>query len=54
MSETPPPSPSAPASRSVMNRIVAASLRQPLLIALLTLVLVAAGLWSFSRLSVDA
>ena len=37
-----------------MNRIVAASLRQPLLIALLTLVLVAAGLWSFSRLSVDA
>ncbi len=37
-----------------MNRIVAASVRQPLLIALLTMVLIATGIWSLSRLSVDA
>ena len=37
-----------------MNRIVAASVRQPLLVGLLTLVLVATGIWSLSRLSVDA
>jgi cobalt-zinc-cadmium resistance protein CzcA len=66
VSETPPDSlpddpaaPSAtpaPAARgsSMMNRIVALSLNQPLLVGLLTLVLIAVGIWSFSRLPVDA
>ena len=39
---------------SLMNRIVAGSLAQPLLIGLLTLVLIVAGVWSFQRLPVDA
>jgi cobalt-zinc-cadmium resistance protein CzcA len=38
----------------MMNRLVAGSLRQPLLIGLLTAVLIGVGLWSLSRLSVDA
>ncbi len=37
-----------------MNRIVAGSLRQPLLVALLTMILIGTGIWSLSRLSVDA
>lgn len=38
----------------MMNRIVAVSLRQPLLIGLLTLVLLGVGVWSLQRLPVDA
>jgi cobalt-zinc-cadmium resistance protein CzcA len=37
-----------------MNRLVAISLRQPLLIGLLTLILIAVGVWSLNRLPVDA
>ncbi len=37
-----------------MNRIVAVSLRQPLLIGLMTLVLLGLGVWSLQRLPVDA
>jgi cobalt-zinc-cadmium resistance protein CzcA len=37
-----------------MNRIVAASLRQRFLVALMTLMLVGAGWWSLQRLPVDA
>ncbi|HWY60591.1 MAG TPA: efflux RND transporter permease subunit, partial [Rhizomicrobium sp.] len=39
---------------SVMNRVVVASLEQKLLVALLTLILVAAGIRALSRLPVDA
>src|SRR6202789_1865291 len=45
---------SAPRSRSIMNRIVASSLRQSLLIVLMTLVLICAGSRSLDRLPVDA
>ena len=38
----------------MMNRIVAASLSQPWLIGLLTLILIGVGVWSLGRLSVDA
>ncbi|MFI4963764.1 MAG: efflux RND transporter permease subunit [Caulobacterales bacterium] len=54
MSEAPPPPEAPPASASVMNRLVAISLRQPLLIGLLTLILIAVGVWSLNRLPVDA
>ena len=37
-----------------MNRIVASSLRQRLLVVLMTLVLIGAGSWSLKRLPVDA
>jgi cobalt-zinc-cadmium resistance protein CzcA len=37
-----------------MNRIVAASLGQPLLVVLLTVLLIVGGLWSLGRLPVDA
>jgi cobalt-zinc-cadmium resistance protein CzcA len=51
-----PLSPPEPPARtpSVMNRIVDAALRQPLLVVLMTLVLVVAGVWSLQRLPVDA
>ena len=52
MSETAPPSPPAP--RSVINRVVTFGLRQPWLVALLTAILVVAGVWSLQRLPVDA
>src|SRR3984957_6401610 len=44
----------APRSPSFMNRIVASSLRQGFLIALMTLVLIGAGTRSLDRLPVDA
>ena len=53
MSAEPPPSGAAPSS-SIMNRIVASSLRQPFLILLMTAVLLGAGTWSLLRLPVDA
>ncbi len=39
---------------SLINRLVATSLRQRFIVALLALLLVAAGIWSFTRLPVDA
>jgi cobalt-zinc-cadmium resistance protein CzcA len=46
----------APAERrtSLINRIVATSLTQRVLVVLLAVMLVAAGIWSFTRLPVDA
>ena len=44
----------APTTPSLINRIVAASLRQRLLVAFLFLHLVALGVFSFRRLPVDA
>jgi len=54
MSDLPPSTETAPRTPSVMNRIVAFSLRQPLLIILMTLILVGVGSSSLSRLPVDA
>src|ERR1700722_7220841 len=54
MSVTLPPAGSAPRSASIMNRIVASSLHQTLLIVLLALLLVGAGTRSLQRLPVDA
>jgi heavy metal efflux system protein len=54
MSATLPPSGSAPRSASIMNGIVASSLRQRLLIVLMTVVLIGAGTRSLNRLPVDA
>lgn len=49
-----PSPPAEPRRASIMNRIVAYSLRQPLLIILMTLILVGVGSSSLSRLPVDA
>jgi hypothetical protein len=49
-----PPTGSAPRTASMMNRIVASSLRQRFLVVLLTLVLIGAGTRSLERLPVDA
>jgi cobalt-zinc-cadmium resistance protein CzcA len=38
----------------VINRVVSAGLRQPWLVALLTLILIGTGVWSLQRLPVDA
>src|ERR1700722_12700971 len=54
MSESLPPTGPAPRTPSMMNRIVASSLQQPLLIALMTVLLIAAGSRSLHRLPVDA
>ena len=55
---SPPPAPAAPDAQprgpSLMNRIVTASLRQPLLVALMTAILIGVGVWSLQRLPVDA
>jgi cobalt-zinc-cadmium resistance protein CzcA len=40
--------------QSFVNRVVAASLAQPLLTGILAIVLIGVGAWSFSRLPVDA
>jgi heavy metal efflux system protein len=54
MSEETEPSGATPRSSSIMNRIVASSLRQRFLILLMTVVLIGAGIWSLRRLPVDA
>ena len=54
MSSPPPANGSGPRSASIMDRIVISSLRQPLLVALMTLVLIGAGIHSLRRLPVDA
>src|SRR5271154_4995360 len=51
--ELPPPA-SAPRTGSFMNRVVSSSLRQPLLVALVTVMLLGAGSRSLNRLPVDA
>ncbi|HZT22070.1 MAG TPA: CusA/CzcA family heavy metal efflux RND transporter [Verrucomicrobiae bacterium] len=43
-----------PRTASILNRIVASSLRQRFLVILMTLVLIGAGSWSLDRLPVDA
>ena len=48
------PAPSTVRHVSVVNRVVAASLRQSLLVVLLTLILLGAGIRSLDRLPVDA
>jgi cobalt-zinc-cadmium resistance protein CzcA len=50
----PPPSDHPPWTGSVINRMVASSLRQRFLVFLLTLLLMAVGCWSLERLPVDA
>jgi len=59
VSEASPPvapsgAPDAPRAPSVMNRVVTAGLRQPWLVALMTLILIGVGVWSLQRLPVDA
>ena len=54
MSDQLPPTGSAPRTASIMNRIVASSLRQRFLVVLMTLVLIGAGSRSLERLPVDA
>jgi cobalt-zinc-cadmium resistance protein CzcA len=44
----------APRTGSVINRIVASSLRQRFLVVLLTIILISVGCWSVDRLPVDA
>jgi heavy metal efflux system protein len=52
MSDDLPPMP--PRTASIMNRVVASSLGQPLLVGLMTLILLVAGTRSLDRLPVDA
>lgn len=54
MSSPASPNGSAPRGASIMDRIVASSLRQPLLVGLMTLVLIGLGWHSLRRLPVDA
>ena len=54
MSSTLPPSAAAPRSGSIVNRIVASSLRQRFLVVLMTVILIGAGSRSLNRLPVDA
>jgi heavy metal efflux system protein len=54
MSEELPPAPSVPRTVSMMNRIVASSLRQRFLVGLMTLLLIGVGSFSLRRLPVDA
>jgi cobalt-zinc-cadmium resistance protein CzcA len=54
MSEPAPAPGSQPRTASIMNRIVASSLRQRLIVVLLTAVLIGAGLWALQRLPMDA
>jgi cobalt-zinc-cadmium resistance protein CzcA len=49
-----PPPEHTPTTASVINRIVASSLRQRFLVILATILLVGVGLWSMNRLPVDA
>ncbi|MHB8522112.1 MAG: efflux RND transporter permease subunit [Limisphaerales bacterium] len=49
-----PPPGDTPRTASIINRVVASALRQRFLVVLLSLILAGAGIWSFSRLPVDA
>ncbi len=50
----PPPRPEPPATASVLHRFIAAALQQQFLVGLFMALIVGVGLWSFSRLPVDA
>ena len=52
--DLPPPRPGESRTASIMNRIVETSLRQRLLVGLLTLILAAAGVWALQRLPMEA
>jgi cobalt-zinc-cadmium resistance protein CzcA len=54
MTDQAPPPPDELRTASFINQIVAVSLRQRFLVGLLTLLLIGVGIWSFSRLPVDA
>ena len=54
MSATPPAIPPAPRTGSIINRIVASSLRQRFLVVLMVVLLIGAGARSLNRLPVDA
>src|SRR6202522_3736027 len=54
MNEELPPASSVPRTGSMMNRIVASSLRQPFLVVLMALLLIGVGSFSLRRLPVDA
>ena len=54
MNENLPSPDPTPRTASIINRIVASSLRQRFLVILMTLLLIAAGSWSLNRLPVDA
>jgi heavy metal efflux system protein len=54
MSDPVQPTGAAPRTASIMNRIVASSLQQRFLVALMTLLLIGAGLRSLERLPMDA
>jgi heavy metal efflux system protein len=54
MSAPLPPSAPAPRTGSIINRVVASSLRQRFLVVLMTIVLIGAGARSLNRLPVDA
>jgi heavy metal efflux system protein len=54
MSDHLPSSELPPRTASILNRIVASSLRQRFLVILMTLVLIGAGSWSLDQLPVDA
>src|ERR1700744_5549294 len=54
MSDSLPPTGPVPRTASMMNRVVASSLRQRLLVIIMTLALIAAGSRSLNRLPVDA
>jgi cobalt-zinc-cadmium resistance protein CzcA len=49
-----PPGEPRPVTPTVINRAVGLALRQPFLIAMLTVMLAIGGIWSLSRLAVDA
>jgi cobalt-zinc-cadmium resistance protein CzcA len=52
--DLPPPPEGPPKTGSIINRIVASSLRQRFLVVVFALLLVGVGFWSLSRLPVDA
>ena len=52
--DLPPPPATPPRTASVINRVVSSALRQRFLVVVMTLLFIGAGLWSFSRLPVDA
>src|ERR1700722_11208360 len=54
MSDVLPPGPCVPRTGSMLNRIVASSLRQRFLVGLMTLLLIGVGSFSLRRLPVDA
>jgi cobalt-zinc-cadmium resistance protein CzcA len=54
MSDDLSPDGAVPRSASIMNRVVASSLRQRFLVVLFTFLLIGTGMWSLNRLPVDA